>query len=269
MARVNVDESGIAAARQIAFEIGSKFELILGTLVVLWHDSQAMEVTHATHKQLGAWFGYDSATALDPVIHACEHAGVLRAVDAHKWEIVGNAKHIEALRQRREASKVAAERRWNSKDAPQDASRNAGRYPDPAYSEQSNAVQSSTEQSEAKKKEAKASSGEQRAGARVRGCVEALGGDPAVEGALSGVAQDVQHAWLKLYEDPVWINRELIKAISYYQQNPAKKPKSSRGWSRAFSAWLERGWTYKARAEKGSAPKKPVVTVDFGSGGAA
>lgn len=48
--------------------------------------------------------------------------------------------------------------------------------------------------------------------------------------------------WLKLYENSEFIERELVKAFGWYQDNRHRMPKSLQGWCKALSSWLDRSW---------------------------
>lgn len=53
--------------------------------------------------------------------------------------------------------------------------------------------------------------------------------------------------WADLYNnDTEYLKREIIKAFEYYRSNPGA-PRSARGWKRAISSWLERGWRNHTR----------------------
>lgn len=75
-----------------------------------------------------------------------------------------------------------------------------------------------------------------------------------VEDLLGLFSEKVKAEWLILYPDPDFVQREAIKALHYYDNNPGKKPKVERGWKKAFSSWLGRGWSYHAKNLKGQKP---------------
>lgn len=68
--------------------------------------------------------------------------------------------------------------------------------------------------------------------------------------------------WSHLY-DAVFLNRELIKAWGYYQNNPLKRPKTARGWIRALSAWFDRGWPRYVAQIKSQAPAENASNPEF------
>ena len=59
---------------------------------------------------------------------------------------------------------------------------------------------------------------------------------------ISSIPEITAMRWSRLYPDKEFLNRELLKAFGYYENNPVKKPKTLRGWIRALSSWFERGW---------------------------
>lgn len=74
---------------------------------------------------------------------------------------------------------------------------------------------------------------------------------------INALPFDVKERWVGLYQDKEFLQREAIKAFGYYaQDNPKKKPKSIRGWTRALSYWFERAWTYQAKNTKGISEKE-------------
>ena len=53
--------------------------------------------------------------------------------------------------------------------------------------------------------------------------------------------------WLKTYENnAAWIEQELLKAMTYLEANPQKRPKSN--WARFLGSWLSRGWEYRRKS---------------------
>lgn len=53
---------------------------------------------------------------------------------------------------------------------------------------------------------------------------------------------DLKLRLTKMYPDSNFLNRELLRAFNWYQNNPVKKPKTKRGWIRALCSWYERSW---------------------------
>lgn len=77
----------------------------------------------------------------------------------------------------------------------------------------------------------------------------------SVDQIFSIIPKEKKDLWIDLYADEDFIIREIKKAFSWYSDNPQKKPKSTRGWLRALSSWLDRGWGFQAKQIKGHAPK--------------
>ncbi len=63
--------------------------------------------------------------------------------------------------------------------------------------------------------------------------------------------------WAALYPQD-FLQRELLKALNYYESNPRKLPKTVGGWSRTLSSWFERGWEWAAKKYPGVAPAGKV-----------
>lgn len=64
---------------------------------------------------------------------------------------------------------------------------------------------------------------------------------------LNIIPETKKTLWLDLYSDEEFIIREIKKAFGWYCDNPQKKPKSTKGWLRALSSWLDRSWTYRSK----------------------
>lgn len=57
---------------------------------------------------------------------------------------------------------------------------------------------------------------------------------------LKKVKPEIQSSWLKLYDDPEFVKREIQQAAVWCQANPARRPKSD--FARFLTKWLARGW---------------------------
>lgn len=64
---------------------------------------------------------------------------------------------------------------------------------------------------------------------------------------VSAIPERTKRRWAVLYPEREFLEREVLKAFNYYENNPKKKPKNIRGWSRALSSWFERGWRSHVR----------------------
>ncbi len=110
MARTSIEESGLTAARLIARRTGFSENAVVGMLIMLWHDSQALERTEASRARLIEWLNIGSdqqSDEVDQLIESLEDNGILVQRDEGTWLIVGNDKHIENLRQRKDDAKAA------------------------------------------------------------------------------------------------------------------------------------------------------------------
>jgi hypothetical protein len=106
MARVNVEDGAIAAATSIsaATEIG--YHRVLGALVLLWQASQAAGISVAKEYQVLVWMGFKRDDIVpNSLIEAMIDAGVLRTAEGGRFEIVGNQRHIDNLREHRERAR--------------------------------------------------------------------------------------------------------------------------------------------------------------------
>lgn len=56
------------------------------------------------------------------------------------------------------------------------------------------------------------------------------------------VPEKIRETWPTLYPSPEYVSREAIKAVTWCDANPKKRPSSAKGWVRFFVGWLERGW---------------------------
>ncbi len=102
MARTSIEENGMTAARLIARRTGITANGTIGMLIMLWHDSQSLERTHATREQLITWLNVSDSSNEDEentLISALEDTGILLHEENDLWLIVGNEKHIENLKQ--------------------------------------------------------------------------------------------------------------------------------------------------------------------------
>lgn len=105
MARVNIEERAAAAAKKVAREMNWTRAEAVGRLYFFWHDSQELEQTTCTKDDIAMWM--DLSEVDNAALSSCMvRAGFLREIDGATFEIVGNAKHIENLRQRREAAAI-------------------------------------------------------------------------------------------------------------------------------------------------------------------
>lgn len=72
---------------------------------------------------------------------------------------------------------------------------------------------------------------------------------------LASVKIDIQAAWVRLYEDKTWVEREVRAAVLWCMANPARAPKSDR--ARFLTNWLKRGW----ESYRKTLPTKPVPKI--------
>jgi len=149
MARINVEESALIMARRLGLSMEWDEDLALGKLTRFWHDSQAEEVTECRHADLSIWFRFPF-DQVDRLARALVASMALEETSEGAYRIRGNEKHIQSLRQRREA---ARENGKNGGRPPKEPTQKPGRKPTrdigkkPNVTQPKPAEQSSSEQS--------------------------------------------------------------------------------------------------------------------------
>lgn len=120
MARVTIEERANVAAKQLAHEMGWSHPQAVGYLYVLWHDSQELEKVDCTVEDLQIWLKLSKKKSEKFVI-SLKNSGFLRSKSLpplggdggisenfgeilEKFEIVGNQKHIDNLKLKRESA---------------------------------------------------------------------------------------------------------------------------------------------------------------------
>lgn len=104
MARVSIEERAAVAAKKVARLMGWTKTETIGSLYCLWHDSQELEQTTCTTDDIALWMEVDE-TEIDNLVPALVNAKFIEFQDDGTYLICGNEKHIENLRQRREAAR--------------------------------------------------------------------------------------------------------------------------------------------------------------------
>lgn len=84
----------------------------LGMLAMLWHESQAEQISVATGQQIRRW---TLCPESDESIKALVEAGFIVELKNDSYEIVGNEKQIEALKSKNIKARSAANKRWQNK----------------------------------------------------------------------------------------------------------------------------------------------------------
>lgn len=66
--------------------------------------------------------------------------------------------------------------------------------------------------------------------------------------------------WMAIYNNDVaFIQRETVKAFSWYAINSKRAPKSLRGWIQALSSWYERSWKNHIKTIDSKSPGSSLV----------
>ncbi len=84
---------------------------------------------------------------------------------------------------------------------------------------------------------------------------------------IQNISATTQMRWRALYDDDSFLKAETQKALIYYEANPRKTPKTTKGWTMALNSWFARGWDYRAKATPGQKPGGfDVHSVDLSKG---
>lgn len=103
LARVNVEESAFVMARRLSFHMGWEEDLALGKLTRFWHDSQAEEIAECEAADIAVWFKVEPKEA-ERLLGVLVEAKTVIELGQGRYRIRGNAKHIDALKQRKDAA---------------------------------------------------------------------------------------------------------------------------------------------------------------------
>lgn len=238
MARVNIEERAAVGAKKLARIMGWSKVTAIGKLYYLWHDSQEMEQTHCTLEDIGLWMDLEIQEH-DDIIDALIQTKFIEQVGDDNFLIIGNAKHIENLRQRREAGSLGGKRSAELRSAnpskeleeqahaQANASSSAQALCEPS-TVQCSAVQGSAVQSSTKHKKRK------EALPAIFEPIASLAGDGQIEKFLERIPQETQAHWVKIYGID-HTKREILKAIGWLRENPPKK-----NLARFMTNWLSR-----------------------------
>lgn len=112
MARVNVETRALAESRlrMLMKLMNWNRREAVGTLVLLWHDSQELEKVVATKEEILMWCDClpKEEDKLLKALLACPYISMKKMPDGRElFAIRGNAKHVQALRLRKQSSQVA------------------------------------------------------------------------------------------------------------------------------------------------------------------
>ncbi len=113
MARVTFEEEAFAVARYMAGR-GWDLRLTLGSLLMLWHESQALKKVTVKSHEIRIWCCLKEEE-VTPFIEALMDCQVLRPAENGEIYVCGNADHIGNLQRLKEASRnggKATKARW-------------------------------------------------------------------------------------------------------------------------------------------------------------
>ena len=99
MARVNVETRALAERRLevLMKTLRWRKREALGTLVLLWHDSQEQLISHATKRQVMDWLDAKNDQEAEKILNALVRSGYVDAEPNDIFHIRGNKKHVEAF----------------------------------------------------------------------------------------------------------------------------------------------------------------------------
>jgi hypothetical protein len=99
MSRVNVEDSAIFQVKHLAFALGKDPRFILGCLVTMWHETQAIGLSESKLVHIARYFDMHKHEEIDNWLECMIDYGFLSVVDEREelYKIVGNDKHIERL----------------------------------------------------------------------------------------------------------------------------------------------------------------------------
>lgn len=104
---MNIEEGAFASSIVIGYRLGVDDVEVIGRLAKLWHASQACEATEGAQDDINVWLGVGPGNT--DWCRELARAGILEDL-GDRFRIIGNGKHIDNLRQRREAASVGGRR---------------------------------------------------------------------------------------------------------------------------------------------------------------
>jgi len=63
------------------------------------------------------------------------------------------------------------------------------------------------------------------------------------EDFMGKIPESTLERWAELYPDEIFVRRETLKALSWTESNPKRRPRNVRGWTQFLSNWFDRGWS--------------------------
>lgn len=245
MARVNVEERALAESRLLVLMRTMRWRRAqaIGTLVLLWHDSQELLLTHATRQQVIDWVDARNEKEGEKVVAALIRAGYLDPMSDGLLHVKGNKKHVDAHASIRSGAQKGGQRSGESRKnnkLPQPRVQAKRTHPPSGVevnSMQCNSVQDSSVQDSATQDKSVHEIQNILPSTPVGAVVaELFNGHDEINAMVAGVPRETQRAWLKRYpKGPEWILHEFGRAHSWMSDNPEKKPKLL---SRFLSDWL-------------------------------
>lgn len=289
MARVNVEERAFSECgrfQKFCRQAGIGEKLAMGTLVFLWHDSQAMGRSSGSQDEILMW-----SRTFDELEGEKVFKGLLLGMyiaplkETGQYEIRGNKKHVDKLAElpdkrseigrlgglkSGEARRLAREAKSNQKEANREAK---GSKPDfgsdllgskmsDSNKIEPNAKQTGTDSksnADAEQFNAIQSSASSRPDHAGRVIDSLFNCDATANEMFALVTKDTQRAWVKKYNGDIeWLKKEMLLASEWLKNRT--RPPSNLG--RFLSDWLKSSWAklHGNQPELDDAPPKDVET---------
>lgn len=115
MARVTIDVSAAAGARKLSFLMGWDEEKTMGKLYRFWHDSQELEQAICSTEELYRLMNVDMNDCAVDLSTAMIDCGFIEMYSDRQFLIRGNQKHIDNLKQRKQAASIGGKNSVKSK----------------------------------------------------------------------------------------------------------------------------------------------------------
>lgn len=247
MARLNIEEQFWNEINRVVAKVGDEDKAI-GNAVRLFRFAQ---IRAKQGKPITAedWRIQGFHESLVPIF-----ATRISANDETFYEVVGAKKHFAWLEERVEAGRAGGVKSGESRRS--------------EFNDLTEAKRSKPKQTEPSSSYSLSFSEEELNTKTTTSELEKLptAGKPALvkiatsQELISKIPSITLSRWAALYPDGEFLNRELLKALNYYESNPRKLPKTVAGWSRTLASWFNRSWEWSAKNTKGNSAA--AVNID-------
>lgn len=88
--------------------------------------------------------------------------------------------------------------------------------------------------------------------------------EPTSEAELwSAISDETKAAWIKLYPDEKFRERQLTRCFAYYSQRPQKKPKTLTGWIGKLDFWFVNDWERRGKFNAAETNKNAPPAIRY------